>query len=48
MQLEQLQAMGITDDAVSLQALQVTGGDVQAALELIFGDMTGSDNVNNQ
>jgi len=28
--------MGITDDALSLQALSATGGDVQAALELIF------------
>ncbi|XP_038071484.1 ubiquitin-like protein 7 [Patiria miniata] len=35
-QLQQLRSMGITDDAVSLQALQVTGGNVQAALDLIF------------
>ena len=28
--------MGITDDALSLQALSATDGDVQAALELIF------------
>ncbi|XP_022100884.1 ubiquitin-like protein 7 [Acanthaster planci] len=35
-QLQQLRSMGITDDTVSLQALQVTGGNVQAALELIF------------
>ncbi|XP_071794003.1 ubiquitin-like protein 7 [Asterias amurensis] len=35
-QLQQLRNMGITDDAVSLQALQATGGNVQAALDLIF------------
>ncbi|KAG1665536.1 Ubiquitin-like protein 7 [Nymphon striatum] len=40
-QLEQLRAMGITDDAVSLHALELTGGNVQAALELIFGDFPG-------
>ena len=32
--------MGITDDAVSERALDATNGDVQAALELIFGDWT--------
>ncbi|XP_078611146.1 ubiquitin-like protein 7 isoform X1 [Branchiostoma floridae x Branchiostoma japonicum] len=37
-QLQQMREMGITDDALSLRALQATGGDVQAALELIFGD----------
>ena len=31
--------MGITDDAVSLQALSATGGDVQAALDIIFGGL---------
>lgn len=38
-QLQQLRDMGITDDALSLQALSATGGDVQAALELIFGGL---------
>lgn len=28
--------MGIHDDELSLRALQATGGDIQAALELIF------------
>ena len=28
--------MGITDDALSIQALSATDGDVQAALDLIF------------
>ncbi|XP_014667942.1 PREDICTED: ubiquitin-like protein 7 [Priapulus caudatus] len=37
-QLQTLRDMGITDDAISRRALEVTNGDVQAALELIFGD----------
>ncbi|XP_031564562.1 ubiquitin-like protein 7 [Actinia tenebrosa] len=36
-QLQQLRDMGITDDEVSLRALRATGGNVQAALEFIFG-----------
>lgn len=35
-QLQQLRDMGITDDALSIQALTATGGNVQAALDLIF------------
>ncbi|XP_059105014.1 ubiquitin-like protein 7 [Peromyscus eremicus] len=35
-QLQQLRDMGIQDDELSLCALQATGGDIQAALELIF------------
>ncbi|XP_069078309.1 ubiquitin-like protein 7 isoform X2 [Pleurodeles waltl] len=35
-QLQQLRDMGIQDDDLSLRALQATGGDIQAALELIF------------
>nr|XP_032833921.1 ubiquitin-like protein 7 [Petromyzon marinus] len=38
-QLQQLRAMGIHDDGLSLRALQATGGDIQAALELIFAGM---------
>lgn len=38
-QLQQLRDMGITDDALSLQALSATDGDVQAALNIIFGGM---------
>ena len=30
--------MGITDEQVARQALQATGGNLQAAIELIFGD----------
>lgn len=37
-QLQQLRDMGISNDAVSLRALEMTGGDIHAALELIFGD----------
>ncbi|XP_028679197.1 ubiquitin-like protein 7a isoform X2 [Erpetoichthys calabaricus] len=35
-QLQQLQDMGIQDEELILRALQATGGDIQAALELIF------------
>ncbi|XP_059802646.1 ubiquitin-like protein 7a [Hypanus sabinus] len=35
-QLQQLRDMGIQDTELSLRALQATGGDIQAALELIF------------
>ncbi|KAE8617292.1 hypothetical protein XENTR_v10009025 [Xenopus tropicalis] len=35
-QLQQLRGMGIRDEELSLRALQATGGDIQAALELIF------------
>ncbi|XP_067829610.1 ubiquitin-like protein 7a isoform X2 [Heptranchias perlo] len=35
-QLQQLRDMGIQDGELSLRALQATGGDIQAALELIF------------
>ncbi|XP_060770781.1 ubiquitin-like protein 7a [Neoarius graeffei] len=35
-QLQQLRDMGIQDEDLILRALQATGGDIQAALELIF------------
>ncbi|XP_064383642.1 ubiquitin-like protein 7 isoform X2 [Halichondria panicea] len=35
-QLEQLHFMGILDDALSIQALDAAGGDIQAALEIIY------------
>ncbi|XP_076306108.1 ubiquitin-like protein 7 isoform X1 [Tachypleus tridentatus] len=44
-QLQQLRDMGISDDSVSLRALHTTGGDVQAALELIFGEGGGQNSV---
>ena len=37
-QLQQLRDMGITDEALARRALQASGGDIQAALEFIFGD----------
>jgi len=37
-QLQQLRDMGITDEAVARRALEMTGGDIQLALEFIFGD----------
>lgn len=37
-QIQQLRDMGITDEALARRALQATGGDLQAALDLIFGD----------
>ena len=36
----QLKDMGITDEHVARQALQATGGNLQAALEILFGDTT--------
>ena len=40
-QLEQLHIMGITDDAACLHALEATGGDIQAALEILLGSNSG-------
>lgn len=45
-QLQQLRDMGIANDAASLQALVATGGDVQAALELLFADFGDNDAAN--
>ena len=36
--LQQLREMGITDEAVARQALIAAGGDIQGALEIIFGE----------
>jgi len=36
--VEQLRQMGITDEEVARRALEATGGDIRAALDLIFGD----------
>ena len=36
--MQQLREMGITDENVARQALAATGGDIQAAIDLIFGD----------
>lgn len=42
-QLQQLRDMGLSNDAASVRALVATNGDVQAALELLFGDVTDVD-----
>ncbi|KAH9499186.1 Ubiquitin-like protein 7 [Bulinus truncatus] len=36
--LQQIRDMGISDENVARQALSATGGDIQAAIDLIFGD----------
>ncbi|XP_052793688.1 ubiquitin-like protein 7 [Mya arenaria] len=36
-QIQQMREMGITDENVARQALQATNGDLQAAIDLIFG-----------
>lgn len=36
--VEQMRQMGITDEEVARRALEATGGDIRAALDLIFGD----------
>ncbi|UYV68233.1 UBL7 [Cordylochernes scorpioides] len=42
-QLQQMREMGITDEAVSVQALEATGGDVNAAIDFIFNMDTSQD-----
>ena len=37
-QLEQLRDMGIEDEAAARNALQVTNGNLEAAIALLFGD----------
>ncbi|KAK2174396.1 hypothetical protein NP493_802g02013 [Ridgeia piscesae] len=37
-QLQQMRDMGITDEAQAQRALQATGGNIEAAIELIFGN----------
>lgn len=36
-----MRELGLLDDAVNLQALQVAGGDVHAAVELVFSGAIG-------
>ncbi|XP_067010192.1 ubiquitin-like protein 7 [Anabrus simplex] len=42
-QLQQMRELGLTDNAVNLQALHATGGDVQAAIDLVFSGAISSD-----
>uniref|UniRef100_A0A1B6DYT1 Ubiquitin-like protein 7 n=1 Tax=Clastoptera arizonana TaxID=38151 RepID=A0A1B6DYT1_9HEMI len=36
-QMQQMRELGLTNDALNLQALQISGGNVYAAVDLIFG-----------
>ncbi|KAG8226724.1 hypothetical protein J437_LFUL004374 [Ladona fulva] len=38
-QMSQMQELGLVDEAVNLRALRITGGDVQGAVDLIFGGL---------
>jgi hypothetical protein len=35
-QLQQMHELGLTDDTLNVQALQATGGDVYAAIDIVF------------
>jgi len=37
--------MGIVDEGLALQALQIMGGDLQAAVDLIFSGWEGGDDA---
>lgn len=37
--LPQMRELGITDDSLSLRALQATNGDIEAALNLIYAGL---------
>lgn len=43
-QLATMQDMGIVDEGLAVRALQVMGGDLQAAVDLIFSGWLGDDN----
>ena len=38
-----MREMGIVDEGLALQALQIMGGDLQAAVDLIFSGWEGGD-----
>lgn len=43
-QIQQMHDLGLRDDVVNLHALSITGGDVQAAINLVLsGVITGED-----
>ena len=46
-QLKMMKELGITDEARCIKALQVMGGDVQAAIDLIFSGWSGDDDSAN-
>ena len=41
--VERMREMGIIDEGLALQALQIMGGDLQAAVDLIFSGWEGGD-----
>ena len=40
--MRQMRELGLTDDALNLQALQVAGGNVHAAVDLVFSGAISS------
>lgn len=36
-QMQQMRELGVTDEVAMIEALQLTNGEVQAALNLVFG-----------
>ena len=41
--VERMKEMGIMDEGLAIQALQIMGGDLQAAVDLIFSGWEGGD-----
>ena len=41
--VERMKEMGIVDEGLALQALQIMGGDLQAAVDLIFSGWEGGE-----
>jgi len=46
-ELTKMKEMGITDETLAKKALQLMGGDIQAAIELIFSGWDGMDDTTN-
>jgi len=46
-ELTKMREMGITDETLAKKALQLMGGDIQAAIELIFSGWDGMDDTTN-
>ena len=46
-QLKMMKELGLQDEAVCIKALQVMGGDVQAAIDLIYSGWSGDDDSAN-
>lgn len=40
-QMQQMRELGLTDDVLNLQALQLSGGNVHAAIDLVFSGVIG-------